>query len=212
MKTLADLRREYNCSKLRRAELHSDPFKQMALWLEQAQQAELKDATAMTLATSSHNGMPDARIVLLKNLDKRGLSWYTSYNSTKGQQLAENPQACLLFYWREFDRQVRIQGNVEKLSTQEAEQYFYSRPLDSQFSAAASEQSQPVESRKHLEDKVARLKQKDTNAVKRPDDWGGYRLIPASFEFWQGRENRLHDRFYYAAEPEGAYHITRLQP
>ncbi len=212
MTTLADIRREYNCGRLHRAELESDPFKQMSLWLEQAQTAELKDATAMTLATCDHHGMPDARIVLLKNIDNRGLSWYTSYTSSKGLQLARNSQACLLFYWREFDRQVRIQGSVEKLSAEEAEDYFHSRPLDSQFSAAASAQSQPIESREKLEARVSQLKQLNATAVERPADWGGYRLIPATFEFWQGRENRLHDRFYYAPDNQGGYSITRLQP
>jgi len=212
MTTLADIRREYNSGRLHRAELESDPFKQMTLWLEQAQTAELKDATAMTLATCDHRGMPDARIVLLKNIDNRGLSWYTSYTSSKGQQLARNSQACLLFYWREFDRQIRIQGSVEKLSAEEAEDYFHSRPLDSQFSAAASAQSQPIESREKLEARVSQLKQLNATAVERPADWGGYRLIPATFEFWQGRENRLHDRFYYAPDNQGGYSITRLQP
>lgn len=212
MTTLADTRREYDFSSLSKKQLDTNPFKQLELWLEQAKQAELKDATCMTLATTGTDGMPDARIVLLKQLDEIGLCWYTNYDSTKGHQLAKNSQACLLFYWRDVDRQVKIQGTVEKLSTEEAEEYFHSRPLDSQFSAAASQQSQPVDSRKTLENKVASLKEANPEYVKRPNNWGGYRLIPSAFEFWQGRENRLHDRFSYALDKDSNWLITRLQP
>jgi len=212
MTSLADIRREYEHSSLSKKQLDTDPLKQMQLWLEQATQAELKDATCMTLATSGKGGMPDARIVLLKQLDDTGLCWYTSYASKKAQQLAENSQACLLFYWRDIDRQVNIQGTIEKLSVDEAEEYFHSRPLDSRFSAAASQQSQPVDSRQTLEDKVASLKKINPEQVDRPADWGGYRLIPSAFEFWQGRENRLHDRFSYKQDNDGNWLITRLQP
>jgi len=212
MSTLTNTRREYDSASLKRSQLDTNPFKQMASWLEQAQQAELKDATAMTLATAGSDGMPDARIVLLKQFDEDGFYWYTSYKSPKGQQLAENGQACLLFYWREFDRQVRIQGNVEKLSITKAEEYFHSRPLDSQFSAAASEQSQAIDSRATLEAKVDALQNINANSVARPEDWGGYRLIPSTIEFWQGRENRLHDRFRYTLSDTKNWLITRLQP
>lgn len=212
MSTLADTRREYDSSSLSRTQLDTNPFKQMDSWLEQAKQAELKDATAMTLATAGNNGMPDARIVLLKQFDESGFCWYTSYNSPKGLQLAENAQACLLFYWREFDRQVRIQGTVEKLTVAQAEEYFHSRPLESQFSAAASEQSHPIDSRATLAAKVEALQNNNAETVKRPEAWGGYRLIPSTFEFWQGRENRLHDRFHYALNDSTDWLITRLQP
>ena len=212
MSTLADTRREYDCTSLNRSQLDSNPFRQMDVWLEEAKQAELKDATAMTLATAGNDGMPDARIVLLKQFDEAGFCWYTSYNSPKGLQLEENGQACLLFYWREFDRQVRIQGKIEKLSAAEADEYFHSRPLDSQFSAAASEQSQTIDSRAILETKVEALQNINAESVERPEDWGGYRLIPSTFEFWQGRENRLHDRFHYALHNTTNWLITRLQP
>lgn len=213
MNTLADIRREYNCSSLSRSQLAADPFKQMQLWLEQAKQAELKDATAMTLATSDHNNLPDARIVLLKQLDERGFCWYTDYSSHKGQQLAHNPQACLLFHWRELDRQVRVQGRVEKINGTEADQYFASRPLQSRLSAAASSQSQTITSRDELEQKVAQLQQQYNDHIPRPTDWGGYRLLPISFEFWQGRENRLHDRFGYVRDDaDSSWLISRLQP
>ena len=214
MTTLADTRREYNYTSLSRNQLDADPFKQIKLWLDQAQQAALKDATVMTLATTDSNNMPDARIVMLKQLDEKGFCWYTSYNSKKGQQLAENPQACLLFYWRDFDRQVTIRGTVEKLSAEAAESYFHSRPLESQFSAAASAQSQPIDSRKVLEEKLEQIKKNTPSAAEKPEDWGGYRLIPTAFEFWQGRKNRLHDRFSYTRQPNNNdnWLITRLQP
>jgi len=212
MSKLADIRREYVHSSLSKHDLKSNPFKQFNEWLEHAKQAELRDATAMTLATAGKNGMPDARIVLLKDLDDTGLSWYTNYASQKGHELAENSQACLLFYWRDFDRQVKIQGKVEKLSAKAADEYFHSRPLDSQFSAAASQQSQPIASRKALQDKIDQLKKANPDAVDKPADWGGYRLIPDEFEFWQGRESRLHDRFTYTIDSSGNWIIERLQP
>ena len=212
MTTLADTRREYDFSSLTRKQLNEDPIEQMKFWLEQAKQAELKDATCMTLATTDNKGMPDARIVLLKQLDETGLSWYTNYASTKGKQLVDNPQACLLFYWRDVERQVKIQGHVEKLSSKDAEEYFHSRPLASQLSAAASNQSQIIDSRQALEDKLEQLKNINPEYVERPENWGGYRLIPESFEFWQGRENRLHDRFTYTLNQTGEWVIPRLQP
>lgn len=212
MTTLADTRREYDFSSLRKKQLNQNPIEQLSLWLEQAKQAEFKDATCMTLSTTDKNGMPDARIVLLKQLDESGLSWYTNYASHKGQQLLDNPQACLLFYWRDVDRQVKIRGKVEKLSVEEAEEYFHSRPLESQFSAAASKQSQPIESREKLEEKLEQLKNINAKTVERPGSWGGYRLLVDSFEFWQGRENRLHDRFTYIKDDNGNWLITRLQP
>lgn len=212
MTSLKDTRREYDFSSLSRKQLDNDPFAQMEHWLDQAKQAELKDATCMTLSTVDASNMPDSRIVLLKEIDEKGLSWYTNYASHKGQQITNNPQACLLFYWRDVDRQVKIQGHVEKLSTDAANTYFHSRPLASQFSAAASNQSQPIESRKALEEKLQQLKTANAEAVDKPQDWGGYRLIPSTFEFWQGRENRLHDRFTYTLSTDNEWLITRLQP
>jgi pyridoxamine 5'-phosphate oxidase len=213
MKSLADIRREYSCNSLSRNQLEADPFKQMHLWLDQASEAQLKDATAMTLATSDQDNLPDARIVLLKQLDERGFCWYTDYSSHKGQQLAANPKACLLFHWRELDRQVRVQGRVEKINGTEADEYFSSRPLQSRLSAAASSQSQVIASRAELEAKVAQLQQQYDDHVPRPADWGGYRLIPVHFEFWQGRENRLHDRFSYEqSDKADHWMINRLQP
>ncbi len=212
MDKLHHTRREYDHSSLSRNQLDADPFRQAREWIEQASEAELKDATSMTLATTDAESRPDARIVLLKQLDDSGFSWYTHYDSTKGRQLAQNPNACLLFYWRDFDRQLRVQGKVEKLPIEQADAYFHSRPLQSQFSAAASHQSQPVEDRETLERRVAELMASGADQVERPADWGGYCLIPESFEFWQGRENRLHDRFVYTRNNNGEWQIQRLQP
>lgn len=212
MTTLADTRREYEHDSLSKKQLNENPFEQMQQWLNQAQEANLKDATVMTLATADKHGMPDARIVMLKQFDESGFCWYNSYASKKGQQIAENPQACLLFYWREFEQQIRIQGKVEKMSPQEATEYFHSRPLGSQFSAAASEQSHPIKSRAALQKKVDDLIQLNPDTVDKPEDWGGYRLIPTTFEFWQGRKSRLHDRFTYTKNGNGEWLITRLQP
>ncbi len=212
MTTLADTRREYEHDTLSKKQLDANPFLQMQHWLDAAQKENLKDATVMTLATTGNDGMPDARVVMLKQFDESGFCWYNSYGSKKGRQIAENPQACLLFYWREFDQQIRIQGRVEKLTAKEADTYFHSRPLGSQFSAAASAQSQPIESRNALQKKVDDLIQANPDAVDRPDDWGGYRLIPSTFEFWQGRKSRLHDRFRYTLNDAHRWVITRLQP
>lgn len=212
MTTLADTRREYEHDTLSKKQLDENPFMQMRHWLDAAQKENLKDATVMTLATADKNGLPDARIVMLKQFDASGFCWYNNYASKKGQQIAENPQACLLFYWRELEQQVRIQGNVEKLSNEEATEYFHSRPLGSQFSAAASTQSHPIESRAALQKKVDDLMLENSEAVDKPDDWGGYRLIPTTFEFWQGRKSRLHDRFSYTLNNNEEWVITRLQP
>ena len=209
---LSESRREYKFSHLNRQQLNPNPFKQMAEWLNQAEQAKLKDATSMTLSTVKKNGMPDARIVLLKQFDETGLTWFTHYTSHKGEQLSNNAQACLSFYWREFDRQIKVQGSVEKIPAEASERYFHSRPLDSQFSAAASDQSHPIDSREQLENKLQQLKNINPNTVKKPESWGGYKLIPSAFEFWQGRESRLHDRFSFTLNPSNQWDITRLQP
>ncbi|MBY4678015.1 pyridoxamine 5'-phosphate oxidase [Marinobacterium arenosum] len=206
------LRREYLAEPLQRETLQDDPVAQFAHWLQQATEVSPDDATSMTLATASASGMPSARIVLLKHFDQEGFAWYTDYESQKGRELAENPQAELMFYWYGLERQVRVQGRVERLSPAQAEQYFNERPFGSRLSAAASHQSQVVDSRATLERQVEQLKQRhpDEN-LPRPQRWGGYRLVPSKFEFWQGRENRLHDRFRYTLTEQG-WQIDRLQP
>jgi pyridoxamine 5'-phosphate oxidase len=207
-----DIRREYLAGPLRRADLAAEPLEQFRHWLDQALAAELRDATAMALATASSAGEPSVRVVLLKRFDRDGFCWYTDYRSHKGRDLAANPRAELLFHWREFDRQVRIGGAVERLDDASARDYFASRPADSRLSAAASTQSAPVADRQTLEAAVAELRRRYADGqVPKPDEWGGYRLIPDRFEFWQGRAGRLHDRFCYTGGA-GGWQVTRLQP
>ena len=207
-----DTRRDYALGELRRADLEQEPMTQFSQWLQAAIDEQLVDATAMTLATANAAARPSARIVLLKHYDEAGYVWYTSYDSQKGEEMLANPQATLLFYWREFDRQVRISGNVERIERAESEAYFKNRPLESQVSAAASEQSEVIENRGVLEGKVAELDALYANGnVPVPINWGGYRLKASEYEFWQGRVGRLHDRFRYRASGVG-WDIQRLQP
>ncbi|WP_207062747.1 pyridoxamine 5'-phosphate oxidase [Motiliproteus sp. SC1-56] len=209
---LKALRREYIAEGLTWEHLDPDPFIQFQRWMEEALTVDPGDASSMVLATSTKDGCPSARVVLLKHYDEKGFCWYTDYRSQKGQELSENPQAELLFYWRALERQVRIWGRVERLEREAAEAYFASRPLGSQLSAAASQQSAVVQSREALEAQVARLAEAcDGQAVPCPAQWGGYRLVPERFEFWQGRKNRLHDRMVYGLEFDG-WRIVRLAP
>jgi pyridoxamine 5'-phosphate oxidase len=211
-KDLSDYRREYESEGMRRADLDADPVNQFGQWLQAANNLKLIDSTAMTLATADANGMPSARIVLLKNYDERGFCWYTDSRSQKGQELSVNPQATLLFHWRDLSRQIRVQGMVEKLPASDAEAYFNSRPEGSRFSAASSCQTSVVKNRQALEDEVKRLHQLYPDGdVPRPESWIGYRLKPQYFEFWQGLVNRLHDRVSY--RPDGSHWtMERLSP
>ncbi|MDP6968457.1 MAG: pyridoxamine 5'-phosphate oxidase [Gammaproteobacteria bacterium] len=212
MSNYQDYRREYQADGLRREQLQTDPFAQFANWLSAAEQACPQDATSMTLATADLDGRPAARIVLLKGVDKKGMLWYTDSRSDKGEQLAQNPYAALLFYWLPLERQVRITGRVEVLPDSTADAYFHSRPRASQLSAAAAPQSRVVANRAELEQGVTELEGQIGEAViPRPVAWIGYRLQPESFEFWQGRPNRLHDRFRYQLTDSG-WHIDRLAP
>ncbi|MEM8769839.1 MAG: pyridoxamine 5'-phosphate oxidase [Pseudomonadota bacterium] len=204
-------RREY-AGLLTRATLPEDPLELFGAWLGAALDAGAKDATAMALATASVDGVPAVRIVLLKSHGPEGFIWFTDYLSQKGRELAANPQASLAFYWRDFDRQVRVTGTVGRVSAEESQAYFNSRPEESRFSAAASEQSQPVADRATLEARVAELRALHPDGdVPRPESWGGFVLAPESIEFWQGREGRLHDRFRYDRTTAG-WEINRLQP
>ncbi len=208
-------RRDFIHGELHRQELDSNPFQQLATWLAAAKEAGNFDATAMVLATADASGHPDARYVLLKHFDEQGLCWYSDQRSQKGQELAANPHAALVFYWPENDRQVRINGPVEPLDTAAAESYFQQRPSRSRYSAAASIQSQVIASRADLEARVAKLQQRyPQDNVPRNPAWGGYRLIPERFEFWQGRRDRLHDRFVYrrSDDPSQPWLIERLMP
>ena len=211
-KDLSDYRREYESQGMRKAELNADPVNQFGQWLQAANELKLIDSTAMTLATADANGMPSARIVLLKKYDERGFCWYTDSRSQKGQELAVNPQATLLFHWRDLSRQIRVQGTVEALPGSDAQAYFNSRPEGSRFSAASSSQTAIVKNRQALEDEVQRLHERYPDGdVPRPDSWIGYRLKPQYFEFWQGLVNRLHDRVSY--RPSGSHWtMERLSP
>ncbi len=212
--SLIEARRDYTADTLRRADLASGPVMQFTRWLQEARDADILDATAMHLATADAQGQPHSRIVLLKHFDDEGFCWYTYQKSDKARQLDENPQAALLFYWCGLERQVRIEGRVEKLDAENAERYFQSRPEGSRFSAAASIQSAPVENRAILERRVAELHKEHPNGnVPRPEHWGGYRLHPHRFEFWQGRADRLHDRFIFErSEPSADWSVQRISP
>ncbi len=206
------LRREYLANPLHREDLLDNPVEQFARWMEKATEVSPDDSTSMTLATASKDGMPSARIVLLKHFGAEGFAWYTDYRSRKGQELEENPQAELMFYWYGLERQVRIQGTVEKLPIEQGKKYFNERPVGSRLSAAASCQSAVVDSRETLEQRVENLSNAHPDGdIPHPEEWGGYILKPTRFEFWQGRANRLHDRFTYRLENDN-WIIERLQP
>lgn len=206
------LRKEYRLQSLDRGDLHQDPFTQFKKWLAEAKHAQVLEPNAMTLATVSASGTPSCRTVLLKGIDPNGFLFYTNYESRKGQELAENPQACLCFLWKELERQVIIGGCVEKLSFKESASYFGSRPRGSQLGAWISKQSQPISSREILEKEYVYFQQLyEGIPIPLPPYWGGYRLLPNRFEFWQGRENRLHDRFSYLLNDKG-WNIERLAP
>ncbi len=207
------LRRDYGGAGLRRSDLAADPLMQLSAWLDAAIADRIADPTAMALATAGADRSPSVRIVLLKHFDAQGLCWYTDYRSAKGAELAENPLASVLFHWREQDRQVRISGSVQRLSAVESDAYFESRPLPSRYAAAASVQSAPIADRQALEQAVRTLRLACApEALARPPAWGGYRLRPAEYEFWQGRPGRLHDRFRYREGDAGNWDIVRLQP
>ena len=191
-----------------------DPIIQFERWFKELSQhgvSEL-DAISMTLATADENGQPSARIVLLKSYDSQGFVFYTNYHSRKGRELDQNPRVSLLFYWPAVARQVRIEGTVEKVSPEESDRYFDSRPLGSRIGAWASEQSQAVKNRELLEKRFAEYHEKFGDNVPRPPHWGGYRVKPATIEFWQGRDNRLHDRLRYSLQADGSWLIERLAP
>lgn len=211
--SLARLRREYQAHPLDQDMLLSNPIDQLDLWLSQAIKAQILEPNAMVLSTASAEGWPSSRTVLLKKIDHHGLVFFTNYESRKAQQLLVNPRASLTFLWKELERQVTIEGLVEKTSAQEAAEYFAQRPRASQLGAWASKQSHPIESRLLLEEAYANYARLyEGKEVPCPPFWGGFRIIPHRFEFWQGRQNRLHDRFQYTLTTKSLWHIIRLAP
>ncbi|HEY3568112.1 MAG TPA: pyridoxamine 5'-phosphate oxidase [Thermoanaerobaculia bacterium] len=209
---VSGVRREYGAAGLSEGELAADPIEQLRLWLDQAREAYPEEFTSMTLATADREGRPSARVVLLKGLDERGLVFYTNYDSRKGRELEENPFAALVFYWPAFDRQVRVEGTVERTSREESETYFISRPLGSRLGAWASPQSRPIAGREELERRLREVEERFGEEVPLPESWGGYRVRPERVEFWQGRPSRLHDRLRYSREAGGGWRIERLAP
>lgn len=211
---ITNIRRQYGADELHLEDLADHPVDQFQTWLGQAIESQLfKDPTAMTVATVDSDGMPSQRVVLLKRYDKKGFVFFTNLKSQKAQQLAENDQICLHFAWLSLERQVIIRGRAKKLTLAENTEYFLSRPHDSQLAAWASQQSKPIATRKLLEQAFSQMKHKFTKGeVPLPGFWGGYRVEPEKIEFWQGRENRLHDRFLYTQNDEQHWRVSRLQP
>jgi len=209
---VADIRRDYAREELVESSVEDNPIDQFVIWFEQAVSSNMLDPNAMTLSTATRNGVPSSRIVLLKRVEKQGFRFYTNYSSRKGEELEENPRAALCFYWPSLERQVRVQGIVEKLSEEESETYFQQRPRSSKIGAWASKQSSRVSSRAELEEKFEEIKRKYKNKeVPLPEFWGGYILKPNRIEFWQGRKSRMHDRICYEKDGE-KWVIFRLSP
>ena len=207
------LRREYTDAGLDEQDLDTNPFKQFEKWFQEVIDAEIDLPDAMTLATATKDGVPSGRIVLLRGLDERGFVFYTDYESQKGKELAENPNAALVFYWRELDRQVRITGRVSKVSRENSNNYFQSRPVGSRLAALASRQSEVIPDRKVLEERFEQLAaQYQDTEIPLPSDWGGYRLSPNTVEFWSGRPSRLHDRLRYTRQSNDDWRIERISP
>ncbi|HVU57620.1 MAG TPA: pyridoxamine 5'-phosphate oxidase [Puia sp.] len=210
---IADIRKDYKLQSFSEQDALPDPFAQFEKWWKEAIDSSVDEANAMTLATASADGMPDARIVLLKGFDAQGFTFFTNYNSVKGNELMENPRASLVFFWKELERQVRISGLVVMVSAAESDAYFNSRPEGSRIGAWASPQSEFIENREWLEENEKKMREQFSDGViGRPPHWGGYRVRPTRVEFWQGRPSRLHDRILYSLEKTGKWKIGRLAP
>jgi pyridoxamine 5'-phosphate oxidase len=209
---VASLRKDYGQASLNETDVAADPFVQFEKWFGEALKAEVNEPNAMGLSTVDERGYPTSRIVLIKQFDPRGFTWYTNYDSQKGQQLQANPHAALLFFWSELERQIRIEGKVERTSAEESDKYFHSRPLKSRLAALASAQSKPVASRAALEQHYEAVALQYGEEPPRPEHWGGFRLVPERIEFWQGRRSRFHDRIVYTLQADGSWTRQRLQP
>ena len=211
--SIADIRKNYSQQTLLESDADKNPVVQFSKWWNEAIASEIDEVNAMTLATASADGMPSARIVLLKGFTNEGFVFFTNYESFKGQQMAENPKACLVFFWKELERQVRITGLIQKISAAESDAYFISRPKGSQVGAWASPQSRVIESRDWLDNQYKKLEaEKQEIALDRPPHWGGYIVKPVIVEFWQGRPSRLHDRLQYTLQENGGWNLERLAP
>jgi pyridoxamine 5'-phosphate oxidase len=210
---IAAIRKDYQMHSLLETDVRPDPFDQFNNWWNDAVKSEIDEINAMTLATASVTGIPSARIVLLKSVSEAGFTFFTNYNSQKGKELQENPNACLVFFWKELERQIRITGKAEQVSAAESDGYFHSRPVGSQIGAWASPQSSVIASRAIIEKNILQYEEQfSSGVIQRPPHWGGYILNPDVIEFWQGRPNRLHDRIQYAKLPGGGWRIERLAP
>ena len=210
---IADIRRDYSHKSLSESEVDANAIKQFEKWWHEAVNSKIDEVNAMTLATASLDALPSARIVLLKEVNEKGFVFFTNYESYKAQQLAENPKACLVFFWKELERQVRITGLIEKINGKQSDEYFQSRPESSRIGTWASPQSRVIEDRQWLDEKFNELVNKmEGTAIPRPPHWGGYIVKPVVIEFWQGRPSRLHDRIQYTLEESGEWKIERLAP
>ncbi|MCA1325248.1 pyridoxamine 5'-phosphate oxidase [Herbaspirillum sp. alder98] len=210
--SIADLRKDYSRASLSELEVAADPVVQFAAWFDEAIKAQIPEPNAMSVATVGPDGRPSSRIVLIKQFDQNGFTWFTNYDSRKGREVDANPYVALLFHWVELERQVRIEGKLERVTREESDAYFLSRPLASQLGAIASHQSQPVADRAALERQFEATTQQFGDHPQRPAHWGGYRVIPERIEFWQGRPSRMHDRVLYVRDDSSAWQRQRLQP
>ncbi len=213
MKNIADIRKDYMLKSFDEKDAQKNPFDQFDIWWQDAINSNIDEVNAMTLCTVSAYGKPSGRIVLLKGYDRNGFVFFTNYQSRKGQELLANPLACIIFFWKELERQVRIDGTIEKVSNEESDTYFFSRPQGSQVGAWSSPQSTVIENREVIENNVKHYQEVfSTQPITRPAHWGGYRLIPSQIEFWQGRSSRLHDRLQYTLKEGAGWELVRLAP
>ncbi len=213
MHNIADIRKEYMLQSLQEGDAAGNAIKQFSTWWKDAINSDIEEVNAFTLATATPGGKPSARIVLLKGYDENGFVFFTNYESHKGNELAANPQGCMVFFWKELERQIRIEGPIEKISAEESDDYYFSRPLSSQVGAWASPQSRVIANREIIEENVKKYEARFAHTpVSRPPQWGGYRLSPQVMEFWQGRPSRLHDRLRYTLQENNEWAIERLAP